>query len=94
MPVGKTAVKQLATHLAKHAPDGVVALLREPDPSGAISDLVPSIAIGLGNGPAPQVEQVLIAMPADILAHLVSQGGTITSRVAQDDVLIRRMGSV
>ena len=94
MPAGRMAVEQLAAHLAEHAPDGAVSLLRQQDPKGAIDDLIPSIAIGLGNGAAPRVEQVLVEAPTDIIARLISQGGELTSRVAQDDCLIERMGIV
>lgn len=94
MPAGKMAVKQLAAHLAERAPDGAVSLLRQPDPNGAIDELIPSIAIGLGNGTAPRVEQVLVEAPADIIARLVLQGGALTRRVAQDDGLIERMRGV
>lgn len=94
MPTGRIAVEQLAAHLAESAPDGAVSLLRQPDPKGAINDLIPSIARGLGSGAAPRVEQVLIEAPTDIIARLVSQGGALTSRVAGDDGLIGRMGVV
>lgn len=94
MPAGRMAVEQLAAHLAECAPDGAVNLLRQPDPKCAIGDLIPSIAIGLGNGAAPRVEQVLVEAPTDIIARLVSQGGALTRRVAVDDGLIRRMGAV
>ena len=92
MPAGRIAVEQLVEYLAEHAPDGAVSLLRQPDPKGAIDDLLPSIAIGLGNGAAPRVEHVLVEATTDIIARLVSQGGALTSRVAVDDGLIRRMG--
>lgn len=94
MPAGRIAVEQLASHLAESAPEGAVSLLQKPDPKGAIDDLIPSIAIGLGNGAAPRVEQVLVEAPMDVIARLVSQGGALTSRVAKDDELIRRMGVV
>ncbi|HBO2529472.1 hypothetical protein OLM64_28410 [Pseudomonas aeruginosa] len=94
MPAGRIAVEQLAEYLAEHAPDGAVSLLRQPDPKGAIDGLIPSIAIGLGNGAAPRVERVLVEATTDIIARLVSQGGALTSRVAVDDGLIRRMGVV
>lgn len=94
MPAGRIAVEQFAAHLAERAPDGAVSLLRQPDPKGAIDDLISSIARGLGNGAAPRVEQVLIEAPTDIIARLVSQGGALTSRVAADDGLIGRMGVV
>jgi hypothetical protein len=94
MPAGRMAVEQLAAHLAECAPDGAVSLLRQPDPNGAIDELIPSIAIGLGNGAVPSVEQVLVDAPTEIIARLVSQGGALTSRVAQDDGLIERMGFV
>lgn len=94
MPEGRNAIGQLAARLAERAPDGAIILLRQPDPKGAIDDLIPSIAIGLGNGRAPQVEQVLTQAPTDIIARLVSQGGTLTSRVAADDELIGKLGVV
>ncbi|CAN0639460.1 HEAT repeat domain-containing protein [Burkholderia cepacia] len=94
MPTGRMAVERLAAHLAEHAPDGAETLLREPDPNGAIDALLPCIAIGLGNGAAPGVEEMLVMMSTDILARLVAQGGALTSRVAQDDKLIRRMETV
>lgn len=94
MPDGRIAVEQLAEHLAEHAPDGAISLLRQSDSKGAIDGLIPSIAIGLGNGAAPRVEQVLVEATAEIIARLVSQGGALTGRVAADDGLIRRMGGV
>lgn len=94
MSAGRMAVEQLATHLAEREPDGAVNLLRQPDPQGAIDNLIPSIAIGLGNGAAPRVEQVLVEAPTHIIARLVSQGGALTSRIAADDGLIGRMGVV
>ena len=94
MPDGRKAVGQLAAFLAERAPDGAIKLLRQPDLKGAINDLIPSIAIGLGNGAAPRVEQLLAQAPTDIIARLVSQGGVLTSRVAADDGLIEKMGVV
>ena len=94
MPAGRVAVEQLAAHLAEHAPEGAVNLMRKPDPKDAIDDLIPSIALGLGKGAAPRVEQVLVEAPGDIIARLVLQGGALTSRVAQDDGLIGRMAVV
>lgn len=94
MPAGRIAVEQLATSLAERAPDGAVTLLQQPDAKGAIQDLIPSIAIGLGKGATPRVEQVLAKAPADILVRLVSQGGALTSRIAGDDGLLEKMGAV
>lgn len=94
MPAGRLAVEQLAVYLAEQEPDGAVNLLRQPDPKGGVGSLIPSIAIGLGNGAVPRVEQLLFAAPADIIARLVSHGGTLANRVATDDGLIKRMGVV
>ncbi|MBX8592978.1 hypothetical protein K5D56_26780, partial [Pseudomonas cichorii] len=91
MPAGRIAVEELAEHLAEHAPDGAVSLLRQADPKGALEDLIPNIAIGLGNGAASRVEQVLAEAPMNIIARLVAQGGALTSRVAADDRLIKKM---
>lgn len=94
MPNGRAAVEHLAVDLAQRAPEGAVSLLRQPDPKGAIDDLVPSIARGLGNGAAPHVEHVLLHAPTDIIARLVSQGGALTRRVAEDHQLIEKIGAV
>ncbi len=94
MPAGKIAVAQLAEKLAKYAPDGAIGLLRQSDRTGAIDDLIHSIATGLGNGAAPFVEQVLVEAPIDIISRLVSQGGMLVRRVANDDELIKRMAVV
>jgi hypothetical protein len=94
MPAGRIAVEQVVACLAERAPDGAVGLLRQPDPKGAINNLIPCIALGLGNGDVGRVEQVLVEAPADIIARLVSQGGALTSRVAANDELIEKMGRV
>ncbi len=94
MPAGRAAVEQLAGQLAGRAPDGAINLLLQPDPKGAIVDLISSIATGLGQGADACVEQALLKAPADIIASLVAQGGDLTSRVANDDGLIKRMGEV
>lgn len=92
MPAAMRAIEQLAAHLAECSPDGAISLLRQPDPKGAINDLIPSIALGFGNAQTQQVEQVIVDAPSDIIACLVSQGGALTSRIAADDSLIARLG--
>ncbi|MFY1865524.1 hypothetical protein ACOTCA_16190 [Achromobacter xylosoxidans] len=94
MPASRQAVEQLTVKLAESAPDGAVTLLQQPDPKGAISALIPSIAEGLANGTSPRVEQALLKAPMDIIAHLVSHGGALTGRIASNDELIERMGVV
>lgn len=94
MPTGRTAIEEIAESLAERAPNGAISLLRQADPKGAIKDLIPNIAIGLGNGAAFCVEQILAKAPMDVIARLVAEGGALTSRVAADDELIRRMGAV
>lgn len=94
MPAGKMAIKHLVAHLTERAPSGAVTLLQQPDPDGAIDYLIHSIATGLGKGASPDVEQMLVQVPSDIIARLVSQGGVLVSRVAADDGLINRMGTV
>lgn len=94
MAASRTAIEQLAAGLAERSPDGAISLLKQPDPDGAIVGLTPSVAIGLGKGAASRVEDVLAEAPADITARLVSQGGLLTRRIAQDDRLIGRMSRV
>lgn len=92
MPNGREAVEQLASDLARRAPDGAFSLLRQPDPKGAIDDLVPSIAIGLGSGAATLVEHALAHAPMGIVARLVSQGGDLARRVAENHALVEKIG--
>lgn len=94
MPEGNVAVGLLAGQLAGRAPEGAINLLRLPDPKGAIIDLIPSIATGLGNGPDANVEKALLNAPTNILASLVAQGRELANRVAKDDALVKRMGEV
>tara|TARA_R110000868_G_scaffold104536_2_gene287877 strand:+ start:5145 stop:7772 length:2628 start_codon:yes stop_codon:yes gene_type:complete len=94
MPTTKMAVEQLAINLAERAPDGAFSLLGQLDPKGAVEGLVSSIAIGLGNGPMQRVEQLFLEAPNDLIAKLVSQGGTLISRLSQDERLIGRMGDM
>lgn len=92
MPESRTAVEQLASELAECAPAGALALLQKRDSKGAFIDLVPCIARGLGNGEASLVEQVLVDAPADIIVRLVSEDGALARRVAQDDILVEKIG--
>lgn len=94
MPDGSDAVKQLAKQLAEHAPEGAINLLEQPDPKGCNDGLISSIAMGLSNGAAPQVEQLLVGATSNVIARLISQGGTLTNRVTEDTDLIKRMGAV
>lgn len=94
MPAARTAVEELAERLAERAPDGALELLWRSDPQGAIEEVIPGIARGLGKGAAPLVEQLLINAPPNIIARLVAEGGILTSRVAKDDGLIGRIGIV
>ncbi len=94
IPASRMALEKLAAFLAGREPNVAISLLQQPDPNGAINTLIPHIAKGLGNGEAPHVEQALVEAPADIIARLVSQGGPLPRRVAQDDRLIEKMGFV
>lgn len=98
MPTGKLALalESLVSQLAERIPDGVISMLQKPDPSGAISNLLPSIALGLGKGAAPSVEQTLVNAPVDIIARLLLVEGplTLAIRIVKDDALIPRLGTV
>lgn len=91
MQEGRVAAEKLALALAERAPEGAVSLLCQPDPNGAINELTPSISIGLGKSEAPRVELALAEAPTDVVARLISQGGMLTNRVAQDEALLERM---
>jgi len=93
MPAVRAAVEQLASHLAEHYPEGLIGLLIQPDPKGAIDGLIPYLAIGLGKGAMPQVENVLVNVPTELLVRLISEGDELVSRVANYDALINKVGS-
>lgn len=94
MARGWAAIQELSTYLASQAPSGAINLLRESGFKGAIDNLIPSIALGLGKSEKSCVEQELIDAPADIIIRLVLQGGTLASRIAGDDRLIGKLGIV
>ncbi len=92
MPSGSAAVRQLAEQLAERSPEGAIDLLTQSDAKGAIVDLVPNIAKGLGRGAEERVEHALLKAPTTIIATLVAQGGDLANRVANDEKLIHRIG--
>ncbi|WP_339496834.1 GAP1-N1 domain-containing protein [Pseudomonas sp. EA_15y_Pfl1_P101] len=92
MPASQSAIRLLATHLAEHAPDGAVKLLQQIDPKKALSDLTPSIVLGLEKGATPLVEQALIAAPADVIARILLQNSMLNRRIAANDELIKKLG--
>nr|WP_056213067.1 hypothetical protein [Methylobacterium sp. Leaf94] len=49
MPAGSAAVADAVERLAARAPEGAVLLLSQEDPRGALTELVPRIASGLGS---------------------------------------------
>lgn len=89
---GKIAVNNLAEYLAEQAPDGILNLLQQFDPDSVFNELIPSIAIGLGNGSWSTVKPVLLNVPMEIFAHLVSQSGGLISQIVGDDELIEITG--
>lgn len=94
MQEGRIAAEKLALLLSERAPEGAVSLLGQPDPNGAIDELTPSISVGLGKSEAPRVELALAEAPTDVVARLISQGGMLTNRIAQNEALFERIRSV
>lgn len=93
MPASQSAIRQLATHLAEHAPDGAIKLLQQTDPKNALSDLTPCIVSGLEQGSAPLVEQALVTAPADVVARILLQNSMLNRRIAANDELIKKLGA-
>ncbi|WP_438834283.1 hypothetical protein ACPDZI_07885 [Aeromonas oralensis] len=93
MPAIKIAVEKLVIYLSEKAPDGILGLLQQGDRDRVIDSLIPSIAIGLGNGVLTSVKSALIQLPTDVIVCLVSQGGSLTRYVAGDDELIETIGA-
>ena len=88
----KIAVEKLVVYLSEKAPDGILGLLQQCDREKVIDRLIPSIAIGLGNGAPGRTKSVLIQLPTDVIARLVSQDGSLAGYVAGDDELIEKIG--
>lgn len=92
IPAIKRAVENFVIYLSEKAPDGIIGLLQQSGREKVIDRLIPSIAIGLGNGAPARAKSVLIRLPTDVIARLVSQGGSLAGYVAGDDELIEKIG--
>lgn len=94
MPAGRAAVADAVERLAARAPEGAVSLLSQKDPRGALTELVPRIAAGLGSNFTDRAERALREAAPAVLGRLLAQGDTLAGHIANDRPLIERLGQV
>jgi len=94
LPAGLNAVGQAAMNMAAREPEGAVALLARPEFRDGGANLLPRIAEGMGRASEDQTRQALLAAPLQVFGGLLSSGGAITVRAAQDANLVERLGNV
>lgn len=94
MPAGRAAVADAVERLAARAPEGAVSLLSQEDPRGALTELVPRIAWGLGSNFTDRAERALREAAPAVLGRLLAQGDTLAGHVANDHPLVERLGQV
>lgn len=94
MPMGRTAVAEAVEQLASRAPEGAVALLSQQDTRGAVADLLPKIASGIGGTFTERSKRALLEADPAVLGRLLAQGGALSGHVADDRLLVERLGQV
>jgi len=94
MPEGIRAVEDVADELAGRSPEGAIALLEQPDPKGAITELLPSIARGLATNLDGRTEAALMGATPRVLGGLLAEGGPLVARVTSSVPLVERLGAV
>ena len=94
MPAGRAAVADAVERLAARAPEGAVSLLSQEDPRGALTELVPRIAYGLGRNFTERSESALREAAPAVLGRLLAYGDPLAGHVANDRRLVERLGQV
>ncbi len=94
MPAGRAAVAEAVERLAGRAPEGAITLLSQEDPRGALADLVPRIASGLGGNFTERSERALCEAAPAVLGRLLAHGDPLADHVANDHRLVERLGQI
>lgn len=94
MPRGMEAVSSTVAELAERSPEGAVALLSRPDDRGVVKWLRPFIANGIAIGFADRAGQTLLLARPTVLASLVAESPLLAVKVANDALLIDRLGEI
>ena len=94
MPEGIRAIEDVTDELAGRSPEGAIALLEQPDPKGAITELLPSIARGLATNLDGRTEAALMGATPRVLGGLLAEGGPLVARVTSSVPLVEKLGAV
>lgn len=94
MPHGADALGMAVGQLSERSPEGAIALLSQPDDRGVFADLFPIIAEGMGRALGGRAEQALLSARPEVFGRLLSQSGRLAEVVANDSVLVERVGEI
>jgi GTPase-associated protein 1, N-terminal domain type 1 len=94
MPHGVTAVGTAVGQLAGRAPEGAIALLSQPDDRGVITGLSPIIADGIGRAFGDHAERALLSARPEVFGRLLSESARLAEGVANDPLLVERVGEI
>ena len=94
MPAGRAAVADAVERLAARAPEGAVWLLSQEDSRGALTELVPRIALGLSRNFTDRSRSALREAAPAVLGRLLAQGDSLAGHVAEDRTLVERLSQV
>lgn len=78
--------------LAETSPAGAVALLEQPDSQGAINELVPEIAKGIGKQFGDSTEKALLEAKPQTLARLLMAGDALGQSAVKVPSIIHKLG--
>jgi hypothetical protein len=94
MPHGVDAVGKAVGQLSGRAPEGAIALLSQPDDRGVITGLFPIIADGISQAFGDRAERALLSARPDVFGRLLSESARLADRVANDPLLVERVGEI
>lgn len=94
MPHGIDAVGTAVGQLAGRAPEGAIALLSQPDDRGVIIGLSAIIADGIGHAFGDRAERALLSARSDVFGRLLSESARLAEGVANDTLLVERVGEI
>lgn len=94
MPRGVDAVGTAVGQLAGRAPEGAIALLSQSDDRGVITGLSPIIADGIGQAFGDRAERALLSARPDVFGRLLSESARLADGVANDPLLVERVGEI
>lgn len=94
MPRSESAVGDAVERLAGRAPEGAVTLLSQLGEPGIVNQLLPRVAKGIGGAFSGRAERALLSAEPEMLGRLVSEGSPLAGCVAEDALLVARLGEI